>query len=218
MQLLSVVWYCCVTLQGDGAQCLQRQMVTQPPRELWPCPSMVVQLCTLDRTAVYSATAFAGGIGSSLIYFYFYLILGYARHPFVLVQGIHHFYNGKQSLLHLTLAQDLNWGTAVNHVTWFYRARTANLWKQHLPLHCSSSSTGANPGETFCRPAQCQPSHTSSVQPVEISWDSPMAEITRAVSCSCILEYRESPTTVQSLYFNISKQKPQTLLNYILEK
>lgn len=96
MQLLSVVWYCCVTLQGDGAQCLQRQMVTQPPRELWPCPSMVVQLCTLDRTAVYSATAFAGGIGSSLIYFYFYLILGYARHPFVLVQGIHHFYNGKQ--------------------------------------------------------------------------------------------------------------------------
>lgn len=92
----SMVWYCCMTLQGDTTQCLQRQMVTQLPIKFWPCPSTVVQLCALDRTAAYSATAFAEGVGSSLVYFYFYLILGCARHSFVLIHGVPHFYNGKQ--------------------------------------------------------------------------------------------------------------------------
>lgn len=61
------------------------------------------------------------------------------------------------------------------------------------------------------------PTH-SCVLPVKICWDSSMVEITRTVSCSCILEYKGAPTTVQRLYFNISKQKPHTLQNYILEK
>lgn len=56
------------------------------------------------------------------------------------------------------------------------------------------------------------------VLPGQICWDLSMVEITRAVSCSCILEYKEFPKTVQKLCFNISKQKPQTLQSYILEK
>lgn len=116
--------------------CLQRQMVTQPPIELWPCPSMMVQPCTLDRTAACRATAFAGGIGSSLIYFYFYLILGYARHCFLKVgiQASSIFIMESKDLLHFRLTQGLNQNTAVNHATWFCRARTGNLWSQHLPL------------------------------------------------------------------------------------
>lgn len=175
----SVVWYCCVILQGDGAQCLQRQMVTQPPIELWPCLSMMVLLCTLDRIALYSATAFAGGIGSSLIYFYFCFILGYARHPFVLIQGIHHFYNGKQRPAPFHITQDLNWNTAVNHATWFYRARTENLWKQHLSLHCAGVPSPVEEPSNMRHFADLHsaslPTHPC-VLPVQICWDSLMVE------------------------------------------
>lgn len=48
--------------------------------------------------------------------------------------GILHFYNGKQRPVAFQTTQGLNWNTAVNHATWFCRARTGNLWSQHLPL------------------------------------------------------------------------------------
>lgn len=71
-----------------------------------------------------------------LIYFYFYLILDYARHCFlkVVIQTSTIFIMESKDLLHFRLTQGLNWNTAVNHATWFCRARTGNLWKQHLPL------------------------------------------------------------------------------------
>lgn len=131
----------------------------------------MVQLCILDRIAVYSATAFAGGIGSSLIYFYFCLILGYVRHPFVLIQGIHHFYNGKQrpAPFHSNTRFELKHSCESCHLVLQSQDRKP-VEAASLPAlcWCSFSSTGANQDETFCRPAQCQPSHTS---PCAASWD-----------------------------------------------
>lgn len=160
----SMDWYCFITLRGDDTLRLQGQMVTQLPIKLWPCPSSMVQLRTLERTAIYSATASAEDTGSWLVYFYFYLILDYARHSFLPIQGIHHFYNGKQGRtcsISDRLTLDLNWNTAVNHATWFYSGMTEYLLEQYLctMLVLSFSDTGVNQYKTFCRPPQCQPSH-----------------------------------------------------------
>lgn len=122
-----------------------------------------VQLCTLDRTAVYSDTAFAGGIGGSLISFHFSLILGYARHPFV--QGVHHFYSGKQRPAPFQTSTRFELKHSCESCHWVLQGqdrKPVEAAALTAPRWCSFSSTGANQYETFCRPAQCQPSHTST--------------------------------------------------------
>lgn len=61
----------------------------------------MVQLCSWDRAAIYNASAFAEGTGSLLVYFYFYLILGYERFFFLLIQGIHTFAMEIEDLLNV---------------------------------------------------------------------------------------------------------------------
>lgn len=169
--------------------CLQGQMVTQLPIKLWPCPSSMMQLCTLDRTAIYSATAFVEDTGSGLVYFYFYLILGYSFLP---IQGIHYFYNRKTNTY--------NCESCYLGLQWYDRilvgavSLTAVCW-------CYPSLVQES---TNMRPTECQSPHTYMYAVSEDLLWFLHAEITkRIVSCFCILEYKESSKTVQRFYLKM---------------